>query len=72
MPPLNMSCSNGKAAVTLHAKIGLIDPPSSQAPQTPVKRRNPAYQRRIAKRHAMRQTEHHSDTILVFCKSIIQ
>ena len=28
---------------------------------SPVKRRNPAYQRRIAKRHAMRQTEHHSN-----------
>ena len=51
---LNITSSNGKAIVTLHAEIGAIGAPKS--PKTPVKHRSPAYNRRIARRQAMRQT----------------
>ena len=57
---LNMSCSNGKATVTLQAEVGFIGPPPTPAPQTPMKHKNPAYYRRIARRKAMRQTSDHS------------
>ena len=57
---LNMSCSNGKATVTLQADVGFIGPPPPLAPQTPIKHRNPAYHRRIARRQAMRQTSNYS------------
>ena len=57
---LNITSSNGKAIVTLHAEIGAIGAPKS--PKTPLKHRSPAYYRRIARRQAMRQTvdENHS------------
>ena len=49
---LNISSSQGKAIVTLHAEIGAFSAPT--APQTPLKNRSPSYHRRIARRHAMR------------------
>ena len=57
---LNVTCSSGKATVTLQAEVGFIGPPPTPAPQTPMKHRNPAYHRRIARRKAMRQTSDHS------------
>ena len=57
---MNITSSNGKAIVTLHAEIGAIGAPKS--PKTPLKYRSPAYTQRIARRQAMRQTvdENHS------------
>ena len=54
---LNISSSQGKAIVTLHAEIGFLTKPTN-VPHTGtpvVKHRSPAYHRRIARRHATRQ-----------------
>ena len=51
---LNINSSNGRAIVTLHADLGLINA-SPCVTQTPLKRRSPAYERRrLARRHARR------------------
>ena len=50
---MNINSSNGLAVMTLHADLGLIHAPSCVT-QTPLKRRSPTYERRLARRHARR------------------
>ena len=61
---LNLSSSNGKATVTLHAELGYIPPPSN-VPLTPLRHRSPAYYRRIARRQAMRQNSEEISSVEV-------